>query len=770
MKRHPLISIAALMAIILLLPFNVLAEDDDLDLTGMVSIITRTVDGERDSSKFEEYRDIPDGVSGKVRLGYRSDRYFFDLKAKDIAEDDQYFRLRSGLYGKFKVEIIYDKIPHRFAYDARTLYSGIGSGTLVLSDAVQSALEATAGDDVARANLLNDFLTSGNTVDLELFRKTGKANIDVMAFDPLDFRIEFRREERDGTRPFSGTFGFGHFEEIAEPIDYDTTEVKFIADYVRKPYYLSASYTLSIFDNNTNTLSWDNPFQLADTDGAGGVGRIDLAPDNNYHNITLTGSVMDLPYKSRLTATASWGWMNQDDDLIPFTTNTAIPLQASLTTFCASGLPSDPACLPISSADLEVKTSLYNVVLTSRPVDFLRAKAKLRYYERDNDSGSVTFPGYVPYDSSWNEETVVTEPVSYDRLTTGIDLTFDVARRTDLTVGYTFDTWDRTHREALDSDENIYSISVNSKPLEWLDLRASYEKSNRDVDYDFTVPFEQSILNEGGIIDGNSVPQLPLLRKYDEADRDRDNAQLIATVYPTEQLTVAGSIIYEKNDYDNSAFGLTKDKRQIYSIDADYDLSKRVSLSAYYSHERYEDNQRARQWRPTAGCIIDGDGTSDECTDPYSAVPGVDSPSNWEAEHDDRTNTFGAGIKVAVLPERLDLKVNYLYSKTNGRIDFQSAVGANNDVDSNNFVPISFDNVDDIERQLLKLKAIYSFARNVSVTLGYMWEKFDVDDFDNTGFQLIPLDADEFNGAILMGTIPRDYEANVVYGKVSYTF
>ncbi len=765
MKRHLLISISSLLAIVLLLPLCGFAEED-IDLSGAADVITRTVDGERDSSKFEEYREIPDGVSGKIKLGYKTDRYFFDLKAKDIAEDDQYFRIRSGLYGKFKVEAIYDKIPHRFAYDARTLYSGIGTGQLVLSDLIQSTLEGTAGDDVARANALLGFLESAHSVDLELFRKTGRVNVDVMALDPFNFRVEFKREERDGTRPFSGSHGFGHFEEIAEPIDYDTTELRFIAEYAGRPYYASASYYVSIFENNTNTLSWDNPFVTVDNSG-GVVGRIDLAPDNEYHNVSLSGSVMELPLRSRLSATASWGWMTQDDDLVPFTTNTAIT-DPSLAPFCASQNASDPACLPISKADLEVKTSLYNVVLTSRPLDFMRAKARLRYYERDNDSAQVEFPGYVAYDSSWEALNggvfIITEPVSFEKTTASIDLSFDVLKNTTLSVGYTFEDMDRTHREVSETEEDKYRISVDSTPLEWLSLRASYERAQRDGDYDFTVPFERVIES------GENPPQLPFMRKYDEANRDRDTVHLLATVYPLEALTVSASTIFEQNDYDDSAFGLLEDEREIYTLDADYEVSERVSLNAYYSFEKYEDSQMARQWRPTAGCIIDGDGTSDECTDPFTAVTGLDSPSNWNAEHDDKTNTFGGGVKVEAIPDRLDLKADYLISKSNGKIKLASPVGANIDVDSNNSIPIDFGEVDDIKRQLLNLKAKYSFAKNLSVSLGYTWEKFEIKDFDNTGFQLIPLDAGEFNGAVLMGTIPKDYEVDIYYAKMKYTF
>jgi hypothetical protein len=52
-----------------------------------------------------------------------------------------------------------------------------------------------------------------------------------------------------------------------------------------------------------------------------------------------------------------------------------------------------------------------------------------------------------------------------------------------------------------------------------------------------------------------------------------------------------------------------------------------------------------------------------------------------------------------------------------------------------------------------------------------MWEKFEVEDFDSTGFTYIPLTSTgAFNGAIFMGTIPEDYDANVFYTKLTYIF
>src|SRR3989304_2244984 len=90
------------------------------------------------------------------------------------------------------------------------------------------------------------------------------ANIDVMTLNPLNMRIEFKREEREGTRPFAGSFGFANVNEIPEPIDYETTSIKFIAELAKRPYYLSGSSYFSTFQNNSGPLTGDNPVRVAD--------------------------------------------------------------------------------------------------------------------------------------------------------------------------------------------------------------------------------------------------------------------------------------------------------------------------------------------------------------------------------------------------------------------------------------------------------------------------------------------------------------------------
>ncbi len=767
--------------------------EEETTLSGEASITASALNNIDDSSKFKEYRDF-NPVAGDATIDFGKGSYYLEFRAKDIAEDDQNYKFRMGRYGKYKIELIHDAIPHRFANDAKLIYSGKGTGTLTADDTMQSTLAGlTTITTPTQLVELTSYVNSASATDLELTRRNTKVNVDVTAFYPFKLRVEVGKEIREGERPFGTTFGgFSNIVEIPEPIDYETDQLKVSAEYIKNSFYLNANYYLSTFHNNIDTLTVDNPLRAEGNDsGAGGGGsraRFDLYPDNRYQNASLTGSV-SLPLKSRLAATASWGKMEQDDNLVPYTVNTNTftyddPATADGNTtaeycedtnvVCGSD-PSSVDSLPASKVNAEVKTILYNAMLTSNPMNVMHVKARYRYYEYDNNTEQIIFPGYVQYDGAWRatlgQATAIENlPTGYKKTTAGIDLGFDVATATTLTLGYTNDRTERTHREVKEQKDNIYKASLDTMPFEWLDLRTSYEKSRRDGDYDYMVPFEEefSTISTSGLI---YTPQLPWLKKYDEADRDRERVQLIATVYPTDSISLTGTYIQGKDDFRDSPFGLTEDNHRIYSIDGDYTVNERLNFYAFYSHEKYDSGQRSRQWRNTTSCIQDGDTTTGECTDPYYAVTTYDSPSNWEAENEDKVDTYGGGLKVGVVPEKLDLDLTYSYSKSDGKVKLSSAVGADNDVDPNNWTPVEFSEVDNTKTQTLNAKAKYRFTKNLSFVVGYMWEKFDIDDFNLNGFSNVPTTTTgTTQNIVLMGTLPKNYEVNIAYTKLAYNF
>ncbi len=743
---------------------------EDATISGQVSIEGRFVGQERVSAKFNEYRDLKDGVTGDFRLLFQhKNGYYLGGAADSIGLDDQRFSLTGGKYGSFRLELGYDQIPHRFAFDAKTLYTGVGTGNLGLSTQLQQDLQNTT-TSTANASTLRNLFNGAHTVDLELLRKTGTVNFDLMKLDPFYFRTEFSREQREGTRPFFGSFGFGNTVEIPEPIDYDTTQLKLIGEYSRKPLHLNLTYYVSIFENNIDTLIWSNPFRVTDstsataytaTSAAGSSrGRIDLYPDNLYHNVSVSGSLSELPLRTRVSATASWGWMRQDDDLIPHTINTAIRTGA---VSGVSGVPVpfdafDRSVLPANSADAKVDTSLYNILLTSRPFSFLNVKGRYRYYEYDNNTKQLEFLGHARFDAVWEphvDEPEASVPTSFRKHTAGLDLGFDLFRVATLTLGYAYENTKRTNREVEHQDEHTGKVSIDSKPLSWLDLRLSYERSERRGRYDFLIPFIATHLGEEGEA---PVPQLPFLRKFDEANKNRDRVQFLASVYPLDSLSLTASATFVRDDFVDSPFGLREAKTQAYGLDAEYAVNDRLNLFASYLFEKLQSDQRARQWSPNG------------IGDPFTREPGLDSNSNWTADNEDIIHTVGGGLELALIPKKLGFRLTYSFSKSDGKIGLSSPVGTTAN-DNNPFAPLSFTEVDDIEIHTLNARLQYRIWKGLSLGIGALWEKYTIDDFNNRGFTNVPTTATgAYNGALLMGTLPKSFDTYMLYTKLSYAF
>lgn len=797
MENVKFLTILTLMSALLLLPGWSFAQyEEDGTVTGSVSVGAKAVSGDRESQKFQEYREIPRGVSGDVELQYKTnDKFFLELDAKNIAQDDQKLNVNAGRYGKYSLKFVYDQIPHRFALDAKTLFNGGGSGNLILSDLMQTTLQNTSTDavgdldangtadqtadrNIAAANRIKDLMNAANVTDLQLFRKKTSLKLDVTSFRTVSWTLEWINEKRKGTRPIAGSFGFGNTIEIPEPIDYDTTQLKVGAEYAKSSLYLNVGAYVSVFKNNIDTVTWDNPFRITDSTNAsayaqsyaGGPakGLHDLYPDNKYSNLSLTGSLMNMPMNGRLSLSAAWGWMQQDDPFVAYTTNTAIKTGAVTGGTAGETVPFnayDKATLPKSSADAKVGTSLLNLTYTAHPSENLHLKAKYRVYKYENKTAQIKFPGYVRTEAVWEPVAVENLPSSYKKTTAGIDFDLAVSKATSLSLGYTLDAMQRTHREVSKSNEKIYNVSLLTKPADWLDIKTSYENSKRTGDYDYTVPFEGEVVTE----------QLPFLRKYDEANRKRDRLQFMATLYPSESFTLTGMVVVGKDNFMDSPFGLLEDKHSIYSLDADLAVTEKVDFYAFYTRENYKSLQKSRQWNPcdpatdtvtTVGCT-----GANEGADPYYVATGYDSPSNWTSENEDIVDTFGGGFKVAVKPEKVDFDLNYAYSKSDGQIKLESPLGASTNVDLNMVTPVNFNDVDDITTQTLKAKINYRLKKNLSLVFGYMWENFDVRDYNLVGFTTTPVNATgAYQGTLLMDSLLKNYDVHVVSAGISVKF
>ena len=768
-------SLAAVISIVLLAPSvgraqtaapaEASAEGEGDQFSGNIDLTGQYVRGADKSAKAEEHRDLPNGAIGNITFDYqKSDGRYLQLDATNIAYDDQAYVVSAGKAGSVRIEGEYNEIPHRFAYGAVSLYEGVGSENMTLPVGVQQYLQSSTSLNEMARKLSGDVSSMGQEFDVELLRKRGRITAEVYAAEPLTVTAEFKREKREGGQPFSGSFGLNNLQELVQPINYDTTEYRLTSEWNCGPATVNLNYYASVFNNNDDTLRWANPLRASDStspsayvdplsvpsfgvfenEGAAG-GLIDLAPDNMYNTVSANGVYRDLPWRSTMTGNVAVGWMKQNDSLVPYTTNTAIqganvpggaPFSAVL-----------PSSLPTDSVDASVQTQLYNFILTSVPLSFMDFKGQYRFYNYDNGTDVIQFPGSVRFDAVWEQDPIANMPNSFDQHTAKADLGFDLTHKTKFTVGYEFDQMGRENREVNSMSDNIVKASVDSRYWNWMTLRLAYDHGERSIGtYNAAEPFPSE----------EEITNLPFLRKYDEAARRRDDVRLMATVMPIEPLAVNSQFLYGRDDFEDSDFGLQGDTHYAYGLDANYAFKNGWNVFAFYNYENFNSDQQDRQWN--AGGL----------GDPFVVDTGINSFSNWDATNEDSINTFGGGVDVTLSKDFAFFSVTYSYSDANGRVNYSSPLGTPAN-DANFFIPADFTNVDDVNLQTFNPKLTFKLTKAMSLVVGYLYERFSTNDYTKS-VELVPTTATgAYNGALLMGTLPyQDYDVNIVYSRLNY--
>jgi len=227
------------------------------------------------------------------------------------------------------------------------------------------------------------------------------------------------------------------------------------------------------------------------------------------HSLNLAGGV-NLPLRTRINANLAWGLHLQNDSFLPHTINPAIAGDPSL-------------ALPSHSLNGLVQTWLVYLNATSRPFDIVTFGARYRFYDYSDESRKITFPGVVLDDNAL-EPSRSAGRWSFQKQNFDVDARTRFLQMFALTTGVGWERWDRNeHREVPVSDEFFAKAALDATPTDWLLARVSYVPSFRRIsNYNTRAHAEHSVLEDpAAALQGQSV----LLRKFDEAERDRQKVE-----------------------------------------------------------------------------------------------------------------------------------------------------------------------------------------------------------------------------------------------------
>lgn len=676
----------------------------------------------RNSSKYEEYRAIPEEQPVldelKIDLDNPDENYYIEFRTEDSFQDDQRYLLRLGRYGKYEVELEWDELPHVLSNTGKSLFVSQGNGELAIADDLRRALQENPLQ-------LAEILTQARPDRLRFGRDTGRFSFRYTPTPAWDMRVGYTVRSDDGRRPFGTAFFFTNIVETPQPIDYLTHEITASVEYAKTNWSLRLAYGGSLFVNDIKTLVWDNPFRFDDAVFGPSRGRLTLSPDNQAHTVSLSGA-LTLPWRSRLAATLSYGWMLQNDNFLPFTINSAI---------------SQPA-LPARSLHGERNPFLMNLTLTSRPLSKLSVTARYRFYDLHNGGRSFLFSDYVVTDFALAEVSRRNLLYAYSTQKTGLEATYRLTSWGALKLGWEWAKWHRKFREVRNSDEHQLTPSFHLTPTDWLLLRASYTHSQRDAHSYNPLSPEDSF--PGGEALENA--RLIALRKFDEATRTRNQIEFLAQFTPVNSLSFTSSFRLGHDDFTRSTFGLLRDTYLSPAVDIVYTPFPRLSVFGNYTWELYDYRQRSRE-RPVAGVAV------------------IDDPANnWIATGRDSIHTIGAGMTWTIVPKRLEFSLDYTISDAFSRMETGGA----------NPTAVDFPNV---KNRFQQLEAIfrYHLRENVTVRLGYRFERYAETDFATTsimgGDDIQPFMGNVDTGATtstFLGAYVPNYYAHIALASISY--
>ncbi len=684
------------------------------------------------SSKFEEYRDLPGNstVLPEAEVTGREDEngYYFELRAEDVGQQDQRYLVRAGEIGRLEIEAGWDQIPHKFNNSARTLYRRTGDDLFLDAD-VRNRL---AADNALLPTLLE--LARGH--GLRLRDDTGWLRVRLTPLPFLSFNASYRAERRNGARAVGTSSAFSAGAAIVElpaPFDYVTHNIGASAEYATRDLFLRFAYRGSVFRNPYSALSWDNPLVTEDAPNAFATGRLAREPDNQAHEFSLEGRAT-APLSTVMRGNVSYGFRSQNDDLLPVTSNSAL---------------FDPPISPLSRGKLDGWVDIINTTfrITSKPVEDVTLSARARYYDFADRSRRLEIKTPVIADSLVAGSSRKDLRFSYSKQTLGAGLAWKPLRRLSGAIDYDWVRWHRQNRETRNTDENTIRTSLDTTPLDWLLLRAAYTHAIRDPGSYEAKVVERSFTN-GPAVEGATFT---LLRKFDLAHRQRDAVSVAAQASPWASLALAATFELGADDYDRSSYGLLDDDSLSYSLDLTYALSDRTTFFVNYTREEYRYNQRSR-FRPLAN------------EDDLLFVV-ENSANDWRVRGHDTVDTVGLGGTLSIIPGKLDADISYNFSFGIGRLKGSGAAGGNPAGEAEDYP-----NVKNRLHQLT-LTLLYQLRENVEARVGYAFERFTETDFatDSITPSMALVDPGSALSAFL-GSRALNYTAHIASVSVKYKF
>lgn len=633
-----------------------------------------------DEARYNRYRDLRGGpFINKFRFAKENETTAFRAEANNVGYRDQRYLADLQKIGKVRATFEFNSNP-LYQVQARSYFSGAGSNTLTIDDAAQTAIQTSP------LNAESALAAYGHNYNIESRRDLATLGMTYTASRDVDVKFTLRNTNRTGTN--LQNFGFGNSPgnmlvlDMPVPVNDRTTDLRTKLEWANQRGLLAVGYDASWYGQHNSSFTFDNPQRVADSATAGpAFGRAALTPSNSVNTFSVNGSYK-LPNRSRATAAISYGMMNQNESLLPNTTNTALV---------------GVAALPRASAEAKVNVLSTVFGFNARPTRDLWLNAKFRYYDYNNKTESFTNT-VVPGDFAIGVlET--SAPTAFDRKTFDADASYSPLKFLDVGAGYTYEgSTNHIANETVQgriyssTGENTFRVLANSTGSQYVMARVKYERSNRtgnELDLD--------MLTELG--------EQPGIRHFDIAPRDRNRVTGTFTVTPKPIFDVNASIFYGHDKYPETTYGLQDNKNNGYTVGFDVVPNAIVNFGLNVGQEKYDTYQTSR--------------TSNPAPDPTF----TDARRDWNDTINDKVNTFSVNLNLVKAIRKTDIRFGYDVS--DGNTNYTYGLVANTTLTA----PVQYGTQPKNRLDVGKVDVQYFVRQNLALGVAYWYENWKVQDF-----------------------------------------
>jgi MtrB/PioB family decaheme-associated outer membrane protein len=621
-----------------------IVSDDGWATSGSIELGGIRTYGDDRSQGFRVYKDLSGGPyvnNFAASSEKRDEARFAEIVGGGIGRNDQFYSLQFGRYNDWKVTTFYNETPQIFTASYRSLWNGVGSGNLTLSNLTPGG---TTNAATTQANIQNALAVTGNS-DLEILRKTAGVRYDTKLDDSWKFYSSFTNEKRKGSRPFGAVFGGGGGGgnvEIPESIDYDTRDFLAGIQFSDSGSSFNLRASASFFRNDIDTMTFENPLFIT-LNGSTGLspttftrGRFDLAPNNEHYKIKgeYARALPDL-YRGNVTATVALGSMRQNDNLIA---PTEYPLTGGTVTAGGTSLAdvwNTTAALSRQSAQARIDTRLADVGLSLKPAGGLDVKGKLRYYGTSNamqyqscnpltgqwgrllNDGSGLSLANGAYNSANCDLAAVqamniaptagnipirSVPYDYEQLNTSLAADYRIDRTSSVNAAIERESYRREFRERDRTWEDKIKLGyVDRTPIDGT-IRLSYEHARRrgsEYNTNPYQPFLSASMGPAPTANGVNVSSwfhsIEQFRSFDLADRDQNivNGRVNYALRP--DLDGAVTVQFKDAEFPGQYGRTGRQQQNSITFDLSYQSGSTAVLYGFYTYQAGTMSQKGVQ-------------------------------------------------------------------------------------------------------------------------------------------------------------------------------